>query len=336
MPSLTRMLNRSKLTFLAVLALLSIAVIACSSDEPSEVTPSDSPQTSVQESGLPNALSSFTEPEPLWTVISDEIDLELATPDLGVGAQRFGVVLSDKSGLIKFPIVKLTSNHYPNGYDSDPNPEISTNGLARFYLFPFGTRGIHSTDLLFDRSGLWSVSADIPRSDGTTEHVEVRFPVAEKAQSVTVGQNAPASKSRTLRSAGEVAKLTTGSQRDARLYEYSIAEALEREKPLLIVFASPAFCTNAVCGPQVEIASELRETYGDQVDFVHVDLYENPHEIQGDLDQARLTPILKEWGLSSQEWTFIVDSNGVITHRFENFAPKPELIEALDETVAMS
>lgn len=331
-----RHFNSIHKTSLVLLALVAVALVACTSEEPKEITPPDTRLSSVQESGLPAGLSSFAELEPQWTVISDEIDLELATPDLGVGVQRFGVVLSDGSGLIKFPIVKLTANHYPDGYEAEPNFDISTSGLARFFLFPFGTRGIHSTDMQFDRAGRWSVTADIPRADGSTENVEVRFVVSEKAQSLTVGQNAPASESRTLASAGDIAKLTTGSQRDAGLYEYSIAEALERDRPLLIVFASPAFCTNAVCGPQVEIASELRETYGDQVDFIHVDLYENPHEIQGDLDKGRLTPILKEWGLTSQEWTFIVDSNGVITHRFENFAPKPELIDALNETVAMS
>lgn len=302
-----------------------LVLTACDTSDKSETLPTDQAAGSV----------STTPAQPGWTVISDEINLELATPDLGVGIQRFGVVLSDGAGLIKFPIVKLTSNHYPNGYDSEPNPEISRSGLARFYLFPFGTRGIHSTDLEFDRSGLWSVSADIPRPDGTTEHVEVRFPVAEKAQSVTVGQSAPPSESRTLSSVGDIAKLTTGSLRDPNLYEYSIAEALDRDRPLLIVFASPAFCTNAVCGPQVEIASGLRETYGDRIDFVHVDLYSNPHEIQGDLSKAMLTPILDEWGLSSQEWTFIVDSEGIVTHRFENFAPEPELVEALDQAVSM-
>jgi hypothetical protein len=44
--------------------------------------------------------------------------------------------------------------------------------------------------------------------------------------------------------------------------------------------------------------------------------------------------LLKEWGLVSQEWTFIVGSDGIVTHRFENFAPKPELIEALNQSVA--
>ena len=311
-----------------------LAVVACGSSGNPGVASPDSTQTSVQESGLPTQLSSFAEPEPSWTVISDEIDLELATPDLGVGTQRFGVVLSDDLGLIKFPIVKLTANHFPDGYESEPNTEIETSALARFFLFPFGTRGIHSTDLEFDRSGLWSVSAEIPRPDGSSAHVEVRFTVAEKALSVTVGQSAPASESRTIASTGDIATLTTGSHRDPDLYQHSIAQALERDRPLLIVFASPAFCTNAVCGPQVEIATELQDVYGDRIDFVHVDLYENPHEIQGDLSKGRLTPILDEWGLSSQEWTFIVGADGIVTHRFENFAPKPELIDALDQIVA--
>ena len=318
---------------LALASLAGLAIVACGSSVDPEIASPNLTQTSVQESGLTTQLSSFAEPEPSWTVISEEIDLELATPDLGVGVQRFGVVLSDDFGLIKFPIVNLTANHFPNGYDAEPNAEIETSALARFFLFPFGTRGIHSTDLKFDSSGLWSVSADIPRADGSTAHVEVRFPVAEKAHSVTVGQPAPASESRTISSTGDIATLTTGSHRDPDLYQHSIAEALERDRPLLIVFASPAFCTTAVCGPQVEIASELQDLYGDEIDFVHVDLYENPREIQGDLSKARLTPILDEWGLSSQEWTYIVGADGIVTHRFENFAPKPELIDALDQIV---
>jgi len=330
------LIRSSNLKFgIVALALTSFALAACATDDDSpKVASPDMTQTSVQVGGQPTALSQFAEPEPNWTVISDDIDLELATPDLGVGMQRFGIVLSDDTGLIKFPVVKLSANYYPDGYDSEPDTEISTFGFGRFYEFPYGTRGIHSTEIEFDRAGLWSVSADVPRPDGSASHVEVRFPVAEKALSVTVGQKAPASESRTLSGVGNIAELTTGSQRYPELYKYSIAQAVERERPLLIVFASPAFCTNAVCGPQVEIANELQEVYGEQVDFVHVDLYTNPHEIQGDLSVAKLTPLLDEWGLSSQEWTFIVGPDGIVTHRFENFAPKPELIVALDQSIS--
>ena len=306
-----------------------LALMACGSDDLARKSVSSSGPASNAASGRTGIELS----EPAWTAISEEINLVLATPDLGVGTQRFGIVLSDASGLIKFPVVRLTSNYFPNGYDSEPDAALTESVSARFYIFPFGTRGIHSATFNFERAGQWSVSAEIPRPDGSTAPFEVRFQVAESAMSITVGQKAPSSDSRTLSSVGNISDLTTGSFRDPELYRYSIAEALERDRPLLIVFASPAFCTNAVCGPQVEIVGELREEYGDRVDFVHVDLYTNPREIQGDLSKAMLTPLLREWGLVSQEWTFIVGSDGIVTHRFENFAPKPELIEALNQSV---
>ena len=159
-----------RLTLLS-LAFASVALVACTSDELPEVVSSDSVQTSVQESDLPAGLSSFASLEPTWTVISEDIDLELATPDLGVGTQRFGIVLSDDQGIIKFPIVSLTANYYPDGYDSEFDATLSTSAIAKFYEFPFGTRGIYSTDLLFDRAGLWSVSTSIPRPDGTSSSV---------------------------------------------------------------------------------------------------------------------------------------------------------------------
>jgi hypothetical protein len=141
---------------------------------------------------------------------------------------------------------------------------------------------------------------------------------------------------RTLADVANVRELTTGSFYDDELYRYSIADALQRKRPLIVVFASPAFCTNAVCGPQVEVVSDLRKRYEDEADFIHVDLYENPVEIQGDLAKAVETPVLREWGLVSQEWTYVVGSNGVVSARFENFVGEQELSSAIREAIESS
>ena len=51
----------------------------------------------------------------------------------------------------------------------------------------------------------------------------------------------------------------------------------------------------------------LRERHGDRVNFIHVDLYENPEEIRTmGLGVAIETPLLREWGLHTPEWTFII------------------------------
>ena len=59
------------------------------------------------------------------------------------------------------------------------------------------------------------------------------------------------------------------------------------------------------------------------MNFIHVDLYENPLEIRSmGLGVAIETPLLREWGLRTPEWTFIVGADGLVAGRFEAFAPE--------------
>ena len=270
----------------------------------------------------------FEEPEQEWETRTDNEDLKLilATPDLGPGKRRFAVVLTDTSGIVALPVVQLASFKYPDDSASKTEREGPLEStLARYYSFPYGTRGIHVAEFTFDEPGHWGVEANVPRPDGTVATIEVLMEVHEQTMSVDVGQIPPLSASRTLTDVEDVSDLTTGSNNDESLYQVTVGEALQNGKPTVVVFASPAFCTNAVCGPQVEVLSNLSETYGDSADFIHVDLYVNPKEIQGDLTRAIQTPLLAEWGLVSQEWTFVMNNGGEVVGRFENFVPEEEL-----------
>lgn len=314
---------------LAVIPLALLAVVACAtapgSGDMSTTTPG--PVASPERS-----LITFDDKHNEWTVISDEINVVLATPDLGVGDQRFALVLSDRQGLVKLPVVEFSSYRYLNGYEGIREGPVQA-VFAHFAEFPLGTRGIHVTELNFDSPGSWSVEARVPRSNGSAVTAEVRFTVKEEPESVAVGEAVPPSLNRTLADVSDVADLTTGSFHDEELYRYTVAEAIERKRPFVVVFASPAFCTNAVCGPQVEVVSELRQQYGKDVDFIHIDLFDNPREIQGDLSRAVETPLLDEWGLVSQEWTYVVGADGRVVARFENFAGAEELAEAIESAV---
>jgi hypothetical protein len=81
------------------------------------------------------------------------------------------------------------------------------------------------------------------------------------------------------------------------------------------------------------VVGELAAEYGDRARFVHIDIYENPDEIRGDLSRAVRTPILEEWGITTDEWTFVIDREGRVAARFESFASKSELARALDEVL---
>lgn len=334
MTAVSRSLAGVNPVWIIAAALLAVAaLVACSSEDP---TPTLVPPTSTpiptpeptEEAEMPEATGVFEEPEQEWETRTDseEVKLILATPDLGPGTRRFAVVLTDTTGIVALPVVQLASFKYPEGSTSadDRIGPIET-ALARYYPFPYGTRGIHVTEFNFDEPGAWGVEASVPRPDGSIAKIEVLMEVHEQTMSVDLGQIPPLSQSRTLRDVSDVSELTTGSNNDESLYQVSVAEALQNEKPTVVVFASPAFCTNAVCGPQVEVLSNLSAAYEGGADFIHVDLYVNPNEIQGDLSRAIQTPLLAEWGLVSQEWTFVMDDEGEVVGRFENFVPQEEL-----------
>ena len=333
-----RTLNGVVTTFLrraaiAALGLIALAAAACGSTGP-DPTPAAVPTaTTTVTDG--NSSARPAENPPAWSVVSDQLRVVLATPDLGVGEQRFALVISDLEGLVKFPVVEFASFRYPEGYTGEREGPVET-VLARFNEFPFGTRGTHVTQVSFNVPGDWAIEATVPRSDGSSATAEVRFAVQERPRSVSVGEAAPPSHNRTLADVDDISELTTGSFHDEELYRYSIADALERDRPFVVVFASPAFCTNAVCGPQVELVSELREMYASDADFIHVDLYENPKEIQGDLTRAVESPLLEEWNLISQEWTYVVGADGLVTARFENFVGSAELSKAIESAIKIA
>ncbi len=247
--------------------------------------------------------------------------LVFGTPDLGPGPQRIAFVLSDNEGIVRLPIVSISASR-------DGGEAVTA--IARYFDFPEGIRGLYVGELDFDRAGEWQIEVSLPRPDGSLAVLSFPAEVAERTLAPDVGDPAPASLNRTLDDVESVYQLSTGAEPDPALYELTVAEAIEADRPFVIVFASPGFCTNALCGPQAEILTVLRERHGDRVNFIHVDLYENPEEIRTmGLGVAIETPLLREWGLHTPEWTFIIGADGLVAGRFEAFAPEAELEEAL-------
>ena len=154
-----------------------------------------------------------------------------------------------------------------------------------------------------------------------------------------LGTVAPMSQTKTLGTVADIEKLTTDYSPDPDLYQLSIAEAIENPLPSVIVFASPAFCTTATCGPQVDAVSELKNAHQGKANFIHVEIYDNPDEIQGDLSRGEIAPSVDEWGLSAlpdwfnESWTFVLDDEGRVRDRFEGFASYTELEDALTEVL---
>lgn len=262
-------------------------------------------------------------------VSSGGLEPILATTVLHVGTQRVSFLLTTPDSLVRVPEAVVTSVFLGDG------PAMTETKRAGFHLWPYGVRGSYATQINFDRPGRWRLDIEVNHEgvQGQT-YVEVDVP----AESIVpgIGTVPPLSQNKTLPNVGELDRLTTDYSPDPDLYQLSIADAVATGKPTVVVFASPAFCTSPTCGPQTDTVSELKDSYGGQANFIHVEIYDNPHLIQGDLSQATLVQAVQDWGISAvpgwfnESWTFVLDSNGAIAQRFEGYATLEELEEALN------
>ena len=248
----------------------------------------------------------------------------LATTVLRTGRQRVSFLLVGPDALVKAPEVTVATTYLDgDGVAGETRP-------AAFHSWPYGIRGSYTTHLTFDQPGAWrlDISVDDGQLAGDT-HLTVQ--VAQKPLVPDIGEIPPRSRTKTLAGEGGLKTLTTAYAPDPDLYLISVEEAIQDAKPDVIVFATPAFCTSPTCGPQTETVAELKESYRGQANFIHVEIYDNPHEIQGDLSRARITGAVQEWGFDripgwfNESWTYVLDSEGRVYQKFEGFVTLEEL-----------
>ncbi|NQW22699.1 MAG: thioredoxin family protein [SAR202 cluster bacterium] len=296
-----------KLPFFPALAALGLALaVACGSS--AAATPEPRPTSTPAD---PTAITPI-----------------LATTILEVGEQRLAFLLTTTKGLIKSPTATVTTVYL----DGDGTPGETLE--AGYNAWPYGIRGSYSAYANFDRAGRWRLDVHVDNPAGVDE-IQIEVEILEKSPVPAIGSVAPKSITKTLGKNGSIETITTDYTPDPDLYQLSIKEAVENSMASVVVFASPAFCTSPTCGPQVDAVTELKDKYLGKANFIHVEIYDNPAEIQGDLDKAEIFSVVDDWGLTAIEdyfnesWTFVLDVNGKIIDRFEGFATVAELEAAL-------
>ena len=318
-------------TFFALLAIAGLSGCAASAPAPTATPePTAVPATEVPQQA-PTAVSPAA-PAGNPFAGGDEINPILATTILNPGEQRVSFLLVGKKAIIKAPEAAVTATY--QGQGEAPAQEAT----AIYHDWPFGIRGAYSARMTFDRPGPWQLKVSVDDGEVSGETV-IDLKVVEESPVPAIGQRPPLSQTKTLADVAGVEQLTTDYNADEDLYQLTVAQAVESPRPAVVVFASPAFCTSATCGPQVDTVKELKAAFADRADFVHVEIYDQPEEIQGDLSKARFAPAVDEWGFSSvphwfnESWVYILDEEGLADHRFEGFVTLTELETALKETL---
>lgn len=324
--------------FLVIAAMvISVLLAACGSESttPASVPPTASPST-VATPTAPTATQTTESSTMAVEEVETDWDGILGTTVLRPGTQRVAFLLTGARALVSVPEVEISTFYINENGSLDGPHETLTAG---FNLWPYGTRGSYTTEMSFDKPGMWRLEIT-GEEEGESRNAIMEVEVTDGYRVVDIGQDAPASMNRIVADGAPLSELSSAYEPDPELYATRIADVVGQGRPTLVVFSTPSFCTSATCGPQVETVSQVRSKFKGQADFIHVEVYENPHEVQGDLTRARTSPIMDEWGLTSvpewtnESWVFLMDGNGKVTARFEAFSTADELEAALQSLLS--
>jgi hypothetical protein len=103
------------------------------------------------------------------------------------------------------------------------------------------------------------------------------------------------------------------------MHRLSIAQAIAQHKPLVVLFATAAFCTSRLCGPEIEVVKGLEARYRSRVNFVHIEIYRDAEYSKG------FAPTVLQWHLETEPWVFVINRKGIITAKFDGPTPASEI-----------
>jgi hypothetical protein len=234
---------------------------------------------------------------PFLVIRNDARPVERPTARVWVAKQRHAV-----------PFAQTTARLEPVGVPGRSHPAFG--GVTRIYV----------AHLRIPRPGRYWLVAE---PAGATIQALGAVDVAARSASPAVGAAAPRSATPTLATAPAPA-ITTSRPPDLPLLRYSVADSLRAHRPFVVTFATPKFCTSRTCGPVVDVVDAVRQRFaGRGVRFIHVEVFRDNDPSRG------YNRWMREWGLATEPWTFLVGSDGRVKAKFEGSVSAAELAAAV-------
>jgi len=244
-----------------------------------------------------------------------------ASTDTAVGDQRFLFAVAEISGRRRgSPDEEVTL--VATSLDA---PEVKIATDAEFLWVVQDAFGLYRANIPFDRSGLWEIDFEVSTGEETAPFL---VDVLDAPTTVAAGDSAPLIATPTSNDQ-PIEDLTTDIDPMPSLYELSLDEAFSNGQQSVVIFATPAFCTSAACGPLLQQTKDAAAEFED-VNFVHIEVYSGFNEEGFQPDTDHLVPAVEAFKLPSEPWIFVVDEDGVVKSRLEGVLADGELEAAIN------
>jgi hypothetical protein len=192
---------------------------------------------------------------------------------------------------------------------------------------PDSARAVYVAEVDFPRAGTYLVSAIAVLESGPVVAQPAQVRVGGATAVPDVGDRAVRVHTPTVESVGgAIDRIETRVPPDT-MHEVDLADALDRGRPVVLLFSSPALCESRVCGPVTDVAEQVKSEFEDDVDFIHVEFYEDNDLRKGPRPAARA------WGLDVEPFLFAIDSDGRVAARLQGAFSADELRAAVHKAL---
>jgi hypothetical protein len=267
-----------------------------------------------------------------------QLAAEVASVDLYVGApQRFQIGMFGSNQdqgvqVVSYGTVDLAFSFLPaDGDDPEPGPtatagyipayETDDSGATPALTDPSTARGTYGAIVEFDRAGSWQVEVSADVEGLGPQALTASFPVADEPAYPAPGDKAPRTKNLTADSKGVPitaidSAAVDGALPDPELHEWTVADALDEGRPIVLIVGTPAYCQSRFCGPETAAIADLAKRYSDRAIFIHLEVwkrYKPPDTLV--VNEGAADWIFRDGNLT-EPWTFLVGPDGRIVDRW--------------------
>jgi hypothetical protein len=192
---------------------------------------------------------------------------------------------------------------------------------------PDAGKVVYRTKVDLPSNGEWRVGALIRNGDKLNATLLPSATVGRFTKIPRVGQRPPDIHTPTVQSVGgDLSKLTTRIPPET-MNKVDFHDVLGK-KPIVLLFATPQFCQSRVCGPVVDIASQVQREFGDKAEFIHMEIYKDNDPSKG------VRPQVRAFNLPSEPWLFVIDRKGTISTAIEGAFDLRELTDAVKKVTS--
>ena len=264
--------------------------------------------------------------------VATSVQATLAASNLVVGANRLPVGLVVDGTPINDPNAKVRLRFY---YLSGTEAEKTTvRGETDATYFGQGLPvAVYVTYPNLPAAGAWGVEVEATLPNRKPAISRLRLDVLAQDPTPPLGSKVAPLDTPTVTTNPDLAMISSDPQINPALYQLSVADALQSGKPTAVLLATPGFCKTATCGPGIKVVGELQKQYGEQMNFIHVEIYQYPFSESVQANPPRLAPAMAAWNLTSEPWLFILGADGTVLYKYEGGITVEELTPVVAEVL---